>query len=61
MYDLENAPYGLISEVLELRAFVRTKDALFAKDANPKDAPTGLMADRVWAAVKAVKDERKEQ
>ena len=60
MYDLENAPHGLISEVLELRACVRTKDALDnAKDR--KDGPTGLMADRVWAAWKAVKDERKEQ
>ncbi|MCH8902057.1 MAG: hypothetical protein IIC88_07130, partial [Chloroflexi bacterium] len=49
MYDLENAPHGLISEVFDLRAFVRTKAELDrAKDS--KDGPTGLMADRVWAA-----------
>ena len=60
MYDLENAPYGLISEVLDLRAFVRIKDAIDNAKAS-KDAPSGLMADRVWAAWAAVKDERKEQ
>ena len=60
MYDLENAPHGLISEVLDLRAFVRTKDALDNAKAS-EDGPTGLMADRVWAAWAAVKEERKEQ
>ena len=60
MYDLENAPHGLIFEVLDLRAFVRTKNAL-DNTKETKDAPTGLMADRVWAAWAAVKEERKEQ
>jgi hypothetical protein len=60
IYDLENAPHGLISEVVDLRAFVQTKIALdSAKDAG--DGPTGPMAERVWAAWKAVKDERREQ
>lgn len=60
MYDLENAPHGLISEVLDLRAFVRTKAEL-DRAKKSGDGPTGPIADRVWAAWKVVSDERKEQ
>ena len=60
MHDLENAPHWLISAVLDQRAFVRTKAELDrAKSAG--DGPTGPMSDRLWAAIKAVKDERKER
>lgn len=60
MADLENAPYGLISEVLDLRGFMRTKAQLDnAKTA--KDGPTGPMADRVWAATQAILADRKEK
>jgi hypothetical protein len=60
MHDLENAPHGLIAEILDLRGFVRTKAEL-DRAKSAKDGPTGKMADRVWAAYKAVHDERKEQ
>ena len=57
IYDLENAPYGLISAVLDQRSFVRTKAELDrAKTAS--DGPAGPMSDRVWAAYKAVKEDR---
>jgi hypothetical protein len=60
MYDLENAPYGLILEVLDLRGFMRVKAQLDnAKD--KKDGPRGPMATRVWAAWAAVEADRKEQ
>lgn len=60
IYDLENAPYGLIYEVLDLRGFMRVKTQLDnAKD--KKDGPTGPMAVRVWAATQAVLTDRKEQ
>ena len=58
MYDLENAPHGLISEVLDLRAFMRTKLEL-DRAKNPKDGPTGPMSDRIWEAWKAISDERR--
>ena len=60
MDDLENAPYGLISEVLDLRGFMRTK-AQLDNAKKPADGPTGPMADRVWAAMQAILTGRKEQ
>ena len=60
MDDLENAPYGLIAEVLDLRGFMRTKAQLDAAK-KKADGPTGPMADRVWAAMQVVLTERKEQ
>jgi hypothetical protein len=63
MYDLENAPYGLIFEVLDLRGFMRVKaelDKPTTKD-SAKNAPTGPMMDRVMAATKAILADRKEQ
>lgn len=62
MDDLENAPYGLISEVLDLRGFMRVKvelDKPTSKD-SVKNAPTGPMMDRVMAAAQAILAERKE-
>ena len=57
LYDLENAPYGLIMEVQDLRGFVRAKAQLDrAKDG--KDGPTGPIADRLMAAYKAIKEDR---
>ena len=57
MHDLENAPHWLISAVLDQRAFIRTKAELDrAKTAS--DGPVGPMSDRVWAAYKAVKEDR---
>lgn len=63
MYDLENAPYGLIFQVLDLRGFMRIKaelDKPTTKD-SAKNAPTGPMMDRVMAAMQTVLTERREQ
>jgi hypothetical protein len=63
IYDLENAPYGLIYEVLDLRHFMRVKvelDKPTTKD-SAKNAPTGPMTERVMAAAQTILAERKEQ
>ncbi len=60
IYDLENAPYGLICEVLDLRHFMRVKSQLDAAK-KKEDAPVGPMAARVWDAMQAILTERREQ
>ncbi len=59
--ELEQAPYGLVADVLDIRSFIQTKEALDRVVPGSKiEAPTGPMADRVWEAIKATKDERNE-
>lgn len=60
--DLENGPLLLTREVLDLRAFLRTKDAWDRANApdSKADSPSGPMADRVWAAWKAIAEDAKE-
>lgn len=60
LQDLENAPHALIMEVLDLRGFVRTKQQL-DRAKNGKDGPTGPIADRLWAAYKAISEDRKRE
>ena len=57
--ELEQAPRGLIADILDLRAFTATKAALDRAKPGSGDAPTGPMADRVHAVIKDIADERK--
>lgn len=58
--DLEDAPYTLIMEVLDLRAFMRAKAQLDrAKEGD--DWPSGPMGGRLKDAIQAVKEDRQQQ
>lgn len=57
LHDLENAPYALIMEVLDLRAFMRCK-AQLDRAKKGGDGPTGPMSDRLWEAIQSVNEDR---
>jgi len=60
--ELQEAPYNLIADVLDVRSFIRTKQALDrVKPGSDMPAPEGPMADRVWDAIRTVKEERDEE
>lgn len=51
-----------MADILDVRSFIQTKAALDRATPGSKiEAPSGPMADRVWAAIKAIKDEKDEE
>lgn len=59
--EIQEAPYNLIADIVDVRGFIRTKEALDRATPGSKiEPPTGPMADRVWDVIKALKDEHDE-
>lgn len=48
MAEIEDTPYPLLWDVMEARAYARTKRQLEDPNAKKDDMPTGPMADLVW-------------
>lgn len=48
MAEIEDTPYPLLWDVMELRAYARTKRQIEDPKAKQDDLPTGPMADLVW-------------
>ena len=58
--ELEEAPHGLVADVIDVRGFTRTKEALDRATPGSKiEPPTGPMSDRVWAAIAAIEADKK--
>lgn len=55
--DIENAPYALVMEVLDMRAFIRCNQQL-ERAKKGGDGPTGPMSERLWAAINSVHEDK---
>lgn len=57
--EIQEAPYNLIADIIDVRGFIRTKEAYDrATPGSNIEAPQGPMADRVWEVIKTLKAEQ---